>query len=396
MTEDTPVAVGSTTKPMTALGVMQLVERGLVDLDAPVTTYLPDFRMADERFSDMTLRQLLSHTAGVPEGETHDGAQDDQALERRVAGLADVPLRRAPGAGFEYANDGYSVAGLVVQRVTGMPYEQYMAQAVFTPVGMDRTTFDPAEAASWGWAHGYAKRRGVVVPAPVVLSRGIGPAGMVVTTATDVGQYFVALLNGGAANGTQLITQASLDEAWTPIVPLGQGPGRYGYGLGWGIGELAGQRVLAHSGTVETAGSYFLLAPDRRIAVGVLANMAGDEKTDLAMDVLSIALGDEPSPPAPALDWRLPASRFTPNPEVWAAYVGDYRSPQGTLRVYREQNGLHISAGGAMFDLVPLSDTAFILLGDDAAYDEVPAEFRRESDGSLGFYLAGARFGLKP
>jgi CubicO group peptidase (beta-lactamase class C family) len=395
MTEDTPVAVGSTTKPMTALAVMQLVERGLVDLDTSVMTYLPDFRMADERSAGITLRQLLSHTAGIPAAETYDGAQDDEALERRVHGLADVPLNRAPGSGFEYANDGYSVAGLIVQRVTGMPYEQYMAQAVFAPVGMHRTTFDPSEAASWGWAQGYGKRRGVVAPAPIVLSRGIGPAGMVVTTATDVGQYFVALLNGGEADGTQIIAQASLDEAWTPMVPLGEGPDHYGYGLGWGVGELGGQRILAHSGTVDTAGSYFLLVPDQRIAVGVLANMTGDEKAELAMDVLSMTLGNEPSPRAPALDWRPAASGFTPNPEVWGAYVGDYQSPQGALRVYREQDQLHVSGGGAVFDLVPLSDTAFILLGDDTALDEVAAEFRRDPNGSVGFYLGGARFGLK-
>ena len=78
------------------------------------------------------------------------------------------------------------------------------------------------------------------------------------------------------------------------------------------------------------------------------------------------------------------------------AYVGDDQSPQGTLRVYREQDQLHVSGGGAVFDLVPLSDTAFILLGDDTAFDEVPAEFRRDPNGSMGFYLGGARFGSKP
>src|SRR5205823_10831518 len=79
------------------------------------------------------------------------------------------------------------------------------------------------------------------------------------------------------------------------------------------------------------------------IAVGVLPNMTGDEKTELALDVLSIALGNAPSPHARVLDWRLAASRFTPNPDAWAAFVGDYQSPQGTLRVYREQNQLHLS-----------------------------------------------------
>src|SRR5205823_2546043 len=86
-------------------------------------------------------------------------------------------------------------------------------------------------------------------------------------------------------------------------------------------------------------------------------------------------------------------SRFTPNPDAWAAFVGDYQSPQGTLRVYREQNQLHRSSGGSVFDLVPLSETAFNLLGDETAFDEMTWEFRRDQNGSMGFYLAGAPFG---
>src|SRR5919202_138887 len=146
MTEDTPVAVASTNKGMTALAMMQLVEEGLVDLDAPVTRYLPDFSMDDERAAEITVRQVLSHTAGIPAGIHTDGAQDDQALQRRVASLASVKLSRAPGTGYEYANDGYSVAGLVIQTVSGQPYEDYLAAHVFEPLGMARTTFDLARA----------------------------------------------------------------------------------------------------------------------------------------------------------------------------------------------------------------------------------------------------------
>src|SRR5919202_5368307 len=113
MTEDTPVAVASTNKGMTALAMMQLVEQGLVDLDAPVTRYLPNFRMDDERAAGITVRQVLSHTAGIPAGTATDLAQDDQALQRRVASLASVKLRYAPGSGYEYSLDGYSVAGLI-------------------------------------------------------------------------------------------------------------------------------------------------------------------------------------------------------------------------------------------------------------------------------------------
>jgi CubicO group peptidase (beta-lactamase class C family) len=142
MTEDTPVAIASTSKGMTALAVMQLVEQGLVDLDAPVIRYVPDFTLNDPRAVDVTVRQVLTHTAGLPAGGLHDPAQDDEALERHIDSLVSTELRFAPGGGYEYANDGYSVAGLVVQRVSGVPYEDYLAAQVFEPLSMARTTFD--------------------------------------------------------------------------------------------------------------------------------------------------------------------------------------------------------------------------------------------------------------
>src|SRR6185369_6233862 len=103
MTEDTPVAIASTSKSMTALATMQLVEQGLVGLDAPVVRYVPEFTMHDPRAADITVRQVLSHTAGIPAGSFSDPAQDEQALERAIASLASTELRFAPGTGYEYA-----------------------------------------------------------------------------------------------------------------------------------------------------------------------------------------------------------------------------------------------------------------------------------------------------
>src|SRR5918911_4557082 len=97
MTQDTLVQIASTNKGMIALAMMQLVERGLVDLDAPVTRYLPDFSMDDERAAGITVRQVLSHTSGIPSGGSTDLAQDEQGLAREVAALADSKLRFAPG-----------------------------------------------------------------------------------------------------------------------------------------------------------------------------------------------------------------------------------------------------------------------------------------------------------
>ena len=136
MTQHTRIAIGSTTKGMTALAVMQLVEQGKLKLDAPVVTYLPWFKVDDSSSDRITLRHLLAHTSGLPTRTNFDGNRDPNALERHVRTLSSSKLHRAPGSGFEYANDGYAVAGLVVQVVSGMPYAEYMTKFVFTPLGM--------------------------------------------------------------------------------------------------------------------------------------------------------------------------------------------------------------------------------------------------------------------
>ncbi len=130
MTVDTPVAIASTSKGMTALAIMQLVEQGLVDLDAPVIRYVPEFTMNDPRAADISVRQVLTHTAGIPAGGSADPGQDDGALARRIAGLASVGLHFAPGGGYEYANDGYSMARAAVRSVRGL----YHSRAAETPL----------------------------------------------------------------------------------------------------------------------------------------------------------------------------------------------------------------------------------------------------------------------
>ena len=104
MTQDTLVQIASTNKGMIALALMQLVEQGVVDLDAPVTRYLPTFSMDDERAADITVRQVLSHTSGIPASGAWDSVRDDQGLAREVAALAASKLRFAPGTGYEYAS----------------------------------------------------------------------------------------------------------------------------------------------------------------------------------------------------------------------------------------------------------------------------------------------------
>jgi CubicO group peptidase (beta-lactamase class C family) len=394
MTDDTPVPIASTNKGMTVLAVMQLVEQGLVDLDEPVVSYLPDFTMDDARVRDITLRQLLSHTAGIPGGWSIDLAQDEHALERKVESLATVALLRDPGSGYEYSNDGYSVAGLVVQTVSGMAYEDYLATHLFAPLEMTQSTFDLPLATEWGLTTVHTKRHGSVISGPAPLSRGNNPAGGLLTTARDAGKYLIALLNGGALDDAAVISQASLDQMWTPE----PASGAEAYGLGWVVMNQSGLRLLLHAGdlsgtdTFGGSASQFVLVPDHRLAVGVLANMSSFEKAEVAQDIVAILMGGEPAARPAQPDWR--QSTFVPNRDVWNAYVGEYQSVSGPLRIYCEGDRLLGLAQDISIEFVPQSDTTFIVLAV-GALDEAPVEFVKHADGRVTLVFSGRPLGSK-
>jgi CubicO group peptidase (beta-lactamase class C family) len=392
MTADTPVQIASANKGMIAMALMQLVEQGRVDLDAPVVRYLPDFSMDDERAVDITVRQVLSHTSGIPASVARDEVRDDEMLNREVASLANVQLHFSPGTGYEYANDGYSVALLILQTVSGMPYAEYISTQVFQPLQMARSTFDASVANEWGLTTSYAKRSGVIRPGPMALY----PAGGILTTAGDVGHYLVALLNGGSYEGTQVVSPTSVAQMWTPE----PASGAEAYGFGWGEVNTAGMRLLSHAGDIGAAGpfgssgSQLLIYPERNIAIGVLANMSSLEKGYIAEDALAIMLGGEPAARPVLPDWRQPS--FMPNRDAWASIEGDYHTSDGVMRVYRDGGKLLGSVASIHLEFVPQSDTSFVMLSADlSALDEVPAEFQHQPDGSVIFGVAGRPFAVK-
>ena len=199
MTDRTRIGIGSTTKGLTALAVMQLVEQGKLSLDAPVVRYLPWFQVSDPNSDRITVRHLLTHASGLPTSTNFDGNRDPSALERHVRSLGSTKLHRIPGSGFEYANDGYAVAGLVVQAVAKLPYAAYMTKFVLAPLGMTDATFNLNRAEREGIAQGYVKERGRFVPRPLLVSQTDAPAGALLTSARDVGRYLNASYTVGKA-----------------------------------------------------------------------------------------------------------------------------------------------------------------------------------------------------
>jgi CubicO group peptidase (beta-lactamase class C family) len=390
MTPQTPIAIGSTTKPLTATAVLQLVEAGKVGLDDPVTRYLPWFQLDDPRTAGITVRQLLSHTSGIPASASLDGRQDADALERRVRSLEWEKPRSAPGTRWEYANDGFNTAGLIVQVVSGMAYEQYIAEAILKPLGMTRSTFDPIRAVELGLAQGYVRRKGELSPEQTRLTRAYNPSGMLLASADDAGRYLAAMVGGGSLDGARVLSPASVDLMWAPAARVGD---NLEYGLGWFLSQQEGLRAVVHPGEILTMGSMFVLVPERQLGVAVLTNLDNDAKDEIAEGVARLLIGLEPvlrEVPRYGAE-----NTFVPNRAVWDRYVGEYETPQGTLRIYREGDRLAGAIVAFGFDLEPISDTTFVVHTEISSFDETVIELRPEPDGSVSLYVKGQRFGVK-
>jgi CubicO group peptidase (beta-lactamase class C family) len=389
MTDHTPVAVASTAKGMTALAIMQLVEQGKVNLDAPVTTYLPAFKVDDPLSSTITVRQVLSHTAGLPASATYDGNRNSDALDQRVRGLASVKLSRAPGTGYEYANDGYAVAGLIIQTVSGMPFEEYMTQHIFAPLAMQESTFDPAQAEQHGLAQGYLKQRGVISPGPLNISRGQAPAGLLLTSAHDTANYFLMLLSGGQFDDSTIVAKSSIEELWKPHVQLEP---ELHYGLGWEVSNANGLTVVSHTGSLPASSSDFILVPSQNLGVAVMVNLSSVHTVEIAEGVIVLMQGSTPNPSS--LPTEREPSTFKPDPSVWTQYLGDYESQKGSVHIYVEDGKLMGRAGDVDFELEAYGDNDFVMRGNVGAFEGFAVSFSSD-DSYMIMLLGGQPFGQK-
>jgi CubicO group peptidase (beta-lactamase class C family) len=229
---ETRFQIGSTTKTFTGTALMRLVEHGTLDLEAPVRTYLPDFRVADPRVSEgVRLRHLVTHTAGWEDGtelqETGDG---DDALARFVAGMADRPQIAPLGASFSYNNGAVCLAGRVIEAVTGQTYEAAVTELVLTPLGLTQSSFFPEEIMTEAFAVGHGAppddpNGEPVVLAPWALPRSANPAGGLIASLSDELRYARFHLGDGTANGTRVLRAESLRRMQMPLGPGGSVPG---------------------------------------------------------------------------------------------------------------------------------------------------------------------------
>jgi CubicO group peptidase (beta-lactamase class C family) len=391
VTSDTLFQIGSTTKTVTATAAMRLVERGTLDLDRPVRTYLPTLKLADaDVAARVSLRHLFTHTAGW-EGDVFDntGAGDD-ALARMVERMAQVEQLRPIGSLFSYNNAGYYLAGRVIEAVTGLSYEAAARDLVLEPLGMARSFFFAREVITDRVAVGHSVGElGPTVNREWSLTRASNPVGGLVSTVVDQLRYArFHLGDGSTEDGKRLLAPDSMALMQTP--QLQAGSGIESVGVTWLLRTVGGTRIVEHGGSTNGQESAFVLVPAHGFALTVLTN--ADRGAALHGEITAWALqhilsaGD----PEPAL-LHLPASTLVD-------YSGRYSAPLWDIEVRPGDDDLIVQitrkAGFPTSDSPPVASPPPMRAGFygpdrlivlDGPLKGGRGEFGRHPDGSIGW-----------
>ena len=242
---ETVYRIGSVSKLFTDIGVMQLVERGELDLDAPIQKYLPDFQPHNPFHKDITLRQLMSHRAGLlrepPVGNYFDPSE--LSLSAMVHSLNDTTLVYPPESHTKYSNAGVATVGYVLEKHSGQPFAGYLRHAVLEPMGLRNSAFQPEPeliarlAKAYMWSYD-----GLQFQAPK-FELGMAPAGCMYSTVLDLGRFLSVLFNQGQGPNGRVLQAATLEKMWTPqfVKP----DEKSGFGIGFYVSQLDGHRIVA-------------------------------------------------------------------------------------------------------------------------------------------------------
>jgi CubicO group peptidase (beta-lactamase class C family) len=286
-TASTLYRLASISKPITAVAILQLYERGKLDLDAPVQKYCPAFPQKD---APITSRQLLGHLSGIRH-YNHDGKGDvPEDSARHFSTMADAlqlfasdSLLSKPGTHFNYSTYGYTLLGCVLEGAASQKYADFVTENIFRPAAMDHTQVDDFFAIiphRTRWYH--RDKTGAVQNAGVLDSSYKIPGGGLVSSADDMANFETAVLAG------KLLKPATRELMWTVQHTSSGEP--TGYALGWGATDRSGLHLIAHSGGQQGTSTSIVLAPQKSAAIVVLANMDNVDSSALAESLLKIIL----------------------------------------------------------------------------------------------------------
>jgi len=402
-TPRTSYCVGSVTKSFTALAVMQLAERGALSLDDPVEEYAPlKVRPFGEQ---IRVRHLLTHSSGIP------ALAYAEALIRNVVGDEKtwVPLASPedvltfmskagdwveckPGERFFYLNEGYVLLGHIIEKASGMKYEDYVKENILKPLKMERSYFSKEEFdADEDRATPYLIDREGVRRASTY-PFGISADGGLISNVMDLARYVRTFLNRGELDGARLISKEGIEEMEKPRIKLPYELfGNEAYGYGWSITpDFLGRKLVGHSGSVLVSTAYVGYLPEEGIGIAVLANSSGYPLSHIGLYGLALALGEDPE--------ELPVIK---RDRLMDRLAGEYETYMGTyrVRVVRKGDFLFFEVRGRYLEefqpLVPVELSEDRALFYTLSYGRrIEAEFRIK-DGQVELLFERYKFRRK-
>ena len=326
VTEESIFGVASVSKCFVASAILQLCERGLIHLDDPLILHLPDFRLADERYPLITIRQMLSHTSGMPDMDEYEYVElvshpesDEGAAERYMRSLSDRKMVAAPGEIFYYSNIAYNVLGVLITRITRQSFEAYMEEHILLPAGMPDSTFFYPEVDPKRLAVPHLRSPRMVVNPVYPYHRADAPASFLHSTVIDMCHWAQTCLNRGIYTGQRILTEASYDLMWTPVAPRGYPPFYESTGLGWTLGHYEGLLTVSHGGGGFGWTDFLLLLPEIQSALVILCNEESSARSRTIRAALHCLLDRDPE--VGKVSWMIPINQALCEGGIQAAYA---------------------------------------------------------------------------
>jgi CubicO group peptidase (beta-lactamase class C family)/D-alanyl-D-alanine dipeptidase len=335
-TADTVYRIGSVSKLFTDIAIMQQVEKSAIDLDAPVTKYLPEFHPKNPFGKPITLRELMSHRSGLirepPVG--HYFAPEEPTLADTIASLNATELVYPPQERTKYSNAAIATVGYVLEKKFGRPFPDYLKDAVLKPLDMRNSSFAPEPTITANLAKAYMwTYDGRKFEAPT-FQLGLGPAGCMYSTVLDLGKFMSMLFAGGVGERGRVLEKQTLEEMWKPQFAQAK-EGRH-FGIGFALGELEGHRLVGHGGAIYGFATEMRALPDQKLGVVAVttmdsANAEMSKIADAALRMMLAAKAGKALPEPPETE-AIPA-------EMAKRLAGRYGTGDEAIDLI-EQNGL--------------------------------------------------------
>jgi CubicO group peptidase (beta-lactamase class C family) len=400
-TADTVFQIGSITKIFTTTLIMQLVDEGKVELDAPIVHYLPSFRVADLDVSrQVTVRQFLSHQSGIDGDFFVDAGRGDDCVEKLVDMAVMLPSLFPIGEKHSYCNLGFAVLGRVAEVITGKTYDTLLRERIFESLGMDHALSLPEDTLRFRSAIGHVpsqRRKNVwYVSRQPYLTQGQKAAGSTpAMSVTDLLQFAQMHLNGGKnPQDEKILSARSVKAMQKRQIRVQKHTGRAltHWGLGWFLMDWNGTKLMGHDGATMGQFAFLRILPAKNLAVAMLTN--GGDAGGLFMDVFNnvfegLARTSEPAPPTPVNNIKVDLEK----------YVGDYanisntfefRIHRGELKVSSRMNG----GGNSIPDdtkLAFIDKNTTVMRSGNPIVDRGMFLFSGEQDGKMHYVANGLR-----